>query len=327
MTRLQCVAVNGTFTVTVTVQNTGSTSGSFDIQVADTALLGGWTINTGPQLNQSFSAGQTRSFPFTVTASSGGTHWFNGQARISGHVLWDGSSMQSGRATATDATPQVQSVSLSTNAVAVNGTFTVTVTVQNTGSTSGSFDIQVADTALLGGWTMNTGPQLNQSFSAGQYWSFPFTVTASSGGTHSFNGQARISGHVLWDGSSMQSGNVTATDATPQVQLVSLLTNAVAVNGTFTVTVTVQNTGSTSGSFDIQVADTVLLGGWTINTGPQLNQSFSAGQTRSFPFTVTASSGGTHSFNGQARISGHVLWDGSSMQSQRPDGNFPDAIF
>ncbi len=112
-------------------------------------------------------------------------------------------------------TPVVQSVTPSQTSVAVNQTFPVTLTVTNTGPSSGNFDIQLVDTAwtavLGGGWTVTTPVQQNQNFSGYQAQTFTFNVTATSEGKHSFNGQARISGHILWDGSSVQSGNVVAS--------------------------------------------------------------------------------------------------------------------
>jgi hypothetical protein len=111
--------------------------------------------------------------------------------------------------------PVVQSVSPSQTSVEVKQTFPVTVTVKNTGPSSGSFDIQLVDTAwaaiLGGGWTVASPVQQNQNFSGYQAQTFTFNVTATTEGTHSFNGQARMSGHVLWDGSSLQSANVVAS--------------------------------------------------------------------------------------------------------------------
>jgi uncharacterized repeat protein (TIGR03803 family) len=115
--------------------------------------------------------------------------------------------------TTSSATPVVQSVVLSQATVAVNGTFQVTVTVKNTGGTAGNFDVQLADTAWVSGWQVLTPAFQNQAFTAGQSQPFTFNVKATSAGQHAFNSQARINGHWVWDGSSIQSANVTATSS------------------------------------------------------------------------------------------------------------------
>jgi hypothetical protein len=119
--------------------------------------------------------------------------------------------------TTTPSAPLVQSVDLSQETVVDNQTFQVTVTVKNTGQSAGNFDVQLVDTALLGGWQIvaPVPPPTDLNFSAGQTQAFTFDVTATSAGTHSFKGQARINGHWLWDGSSLQSANVVAGPVGP----------------------------------------------------------------------------------------------------------------
>jgi hypothetical protein len=122
-------------------------------------------------------------------------------------------SIEFNASTASSAAPVVQSVVLHQATVAVNGTFQVTVTVKNTGGTAGNFDVQLVDTDWFGGWQVVTPAFQNQAFTAGQSLPFTFNVKATSAGQHSFNGQARINGHWVWDGSSIQSANVTATSS------------------------------------------------------------------------------------------------------------------
>jgi hypothetical protein len=83
------VAVNQTFPVTVAVKNTGPSAGNFDIRLVDPALLGGWPVATSVQANQSFNAGQTLPFTFSVTATSAGTHNLLGQACVHGSLSED----------------------------------------------------------------------------------------------------------------------------------------------------------------------------------------------------------------------------------------------
>jgi hypothetical protein len=120
--------------------------------------------------------------------------------------------VQEGPQQASQSTPSVQSVIPSQTSVADNHVYPVTVTVKNTGSSAGNFDIQLVDTASEGGWPVLTPAPTptNVNFSVGQTQTFTFYVIPKSVGTHSFSGQARVNGHLLWDGSSLQSANVVA---------------------------------------------------------------------------------------------------------------------
>jgi hypothetical protein len=109
--------------------------------------------------------------------------------------------------------PVVKTVDVPQTPVTVNQSFPITVTVKNTGPSAGSFDIRLVDTALLGGWTVATPVKANQNFNAGQSQTFTFNVTATSAGTHSFLGQARVNGSISvdWIGANgMHSANVVA---------------------------------------------------------------------------------------------------------------------
>lgn len=304
------VDLGETFVVTVSVRNTGASSGNLDVRVAESPTGGlGWEVITPPYLNQGFDSNQLRAFTFNVKATTVGPDILLGQARRTGNELWNGAE-KSVRVTASNVVAEVLSVTPSKNPVQLNEAFSVAVAVKNPGASSGNLDVRLVEsTAGSLGWQVSTTPYLAQPFSPGETRTFSFNVRSTSVGTATLLGQAQKAGGTLWN-ESQKSAQINSTNVVPLITSITPSKTTVALNETFSVTVEVRNAGTSTGNLDIRLAEPAQGGlGWQVITQPYIDQTFTPSQTRTFSFDAKALTQGTSTLLGQARRSGGTLWN------------------
>ncbi len=338
-----------TVTVTVTMRNTGTTTwtdangyrlGSQNPM--DNTTWGSDRISM--PAGSSIAPGQQVAFSWTVTAPAAGTYNFQWQMRQSG-VEWFGPLTPNVAVTVSStppppppppsATNDAQFVSQNVPASMVAGqTYSVTVTMRNTGTSTwiddpttpyrlGSQNLQDNTTWGSNRISMAAG----SSIAPNQQVSFSWSVTAPAAGTYNFQWQMRQSG-VEWFGPLTPNVAVTVSATPPpppppttsgnSAQFVSQTVPAAMQPGlTYTVSVTMRNTGTTTWIDD--PTNPYRLGSqnpqdnmtWGMNRVSLLaGASIAPGQDGTYTWDVTApATEGNYAFQWQMRQSG-VEWFG-----------------
>ena len=315
------ISINSTYStgqsmiVTMTVTNNGESGATGVIPSALTiGGTSGATYVAGPNpTSQDIPAGEQRQFTWGYTAgATSGTLDFTGSA--SGTDSVSGTPISTGSETSNTATVQLKaalssSISPDKTTVSTGQTFTVTMTVDNTGEARAN---NVAPSALtLGGTssaTLVSGPNPTSIYiNGGTQQQFTWTYQAGgSVGTVNFTGNA--SGTDANSGLTASSGSSTSSDVT--IEIAGALTSSIAPETAtvntgqyFTVTMTVDNTG---GAYVNNVAPSVLtLGGTssaTLVSGPDPAGAAIPGSGQQlYTWTYQAGgSAGTVNFTGNA---------------------------
>ncbi len=222
--------MSGSYTLTVTVNNCASLPSSTTVTVNPAPTIPGGVSNTGP-----YCTGQT--IQLNAPTVPGATYSWTGPGGYT-------SNQQS--PTRTNAT------------VAMSGSYTLTVTVNNCASLPSSTTVTVNPTPTIPGGVSNTGP-----YCEGQ--TIQLNAPTIPGATYAWTGPG---------GYTSNQQSPTRTNAT------------VAMSGSYTLTVTVNNCASLPSSTTVTVNPTPAIPGGVSNTGPycegqtiQLNAPTVAGAT------------------------------------------------
>ena len=191
--------------------------------------------------------------------------------------------------------------------VSAGQTFTVTMTVTNSGQSGAN---AVAPSALVTGGssagTLVTGPApAAAAIAGGTFANFTWTYTAGAAGTLSFSGSASgtdaSTGNPVSSGAGSSSNIAVQTAAALGVTL-SIPATVISPGTLFTVTMNVTNSG---GAIANGVAPSVLTlsgtGAATFASGPSpASRTLVGGTSGSFSWTYTATTDGTIQFSGSA---------------------------
>ncbi|MGE0519939.1 MAG: M12 family metallo-peptidase [Candidatus Binatia bacterium] len=307
-----------TYTVSVVMQNTGGTTWTAASNYRLGALYGNWGVSrVYLGSGESVAPGQQKTFTFTVRApSSAGTYNFRWRMVQEG-VAWFGASSNNvavvvnGTGTGRNAAFVSQSVPSS---MIAGQLYSVSVTMQNTGGTTWTAASYYRLGAQYGGWgptRVYLGAQ--DSIAPGQQKTFTWTVRApSTPGTYNFQWRMVQEG-VAWFGASSTRVAVTVGGATRNAALVSQdVPSSMTAGESYTVSVTMQNTGSTTWTAADNYRLGARYGGWGTNRVlMQPGESVAPGQQKTFTWTVTAPSApSTYDFQWQM-VQEMVAWFGA----------------
>jgi len=308
------------FTVTMTVQNTGE---AYANTVAQSALVVGGTssaikVNGPTPPAASIPGGGQKIFTWTYTAgATPGTVHFTGSA--SGTDANNGAAIATGNTTSADQTVQAAGT-LDASSISLRSTvnyrqsFTVTMTVTNNGTSQIN---NVTPTALtLGGAgsaAKISGPTpASANIPGGAQQSFSWTYMAGTvSGAVNFTGSA--SGTDSISGLPVSSGSNTSPNCTIQspasIAVSSITSNKSVVNvgQTFTITASVFNAGQETVNALVPSALVKTGAGTaTILSGPTpSNASLPGNATQTFTWTLSATGAGLVSYNAGASGTGN----------------------
>ncbi|MFH1459663.1 MAG: PQQ-binding-like beta-propeller repeat protein [Candidatus Omnitrophota bacterium] len=310
------ISTDQEFTVTMTVENTGSsTINSVDILSLTLSSTSGATATTVSNPNsQDIGPTQQRNFPWTYTAgSTPGTVNFTGYAQGSdseGSII--SSTVTSSDIVIENRAALIVSVNATPSTVNTSQTITIAVTVSNTGQAQA---LNVAPSLIPSGSaspSISTGPSPSTAtVNGGQSQTFTYTATASSAGTAIFtaniaSGLDENSNAGLTATNAQDSVTVEAAPTYALTSSIAAAPQAANVAGTITVTMNVQNTGTDiinniapSGlSVGGSSSDAIYVSGPV----PANVSSLISGATQNFVWTYTAGTTlGTVTFSGNAQ--------------------------
>ena len=331
------MAPGQTYAVSVTMQNTGTTTwtaaGAYRLGSQNPQDNTTWGTNrVSLPSGSSVAPGANVTFSFNVTApATKGTYNFQWRIVQDG-VEWFGA--LSTNVAVKDGLNDASFVSQSVPSVMTPGqTYAVSVTMQNTGGTTwsagaayrlGSQNPQ--DNTTWG--TSRVSLPGGSSVAPGANVTFSFNVTApATAGTYNFQWRMVQDG-VEWFGA--LSANAAVRVGLDNAQFVSQNVPVAMTPGqTYTVSVSMQNTGSTTWS-----AGTVGLGSqnpqdnttWGFNR-VWLTNAVAPGETATFSFSVTApSTAGTYNFQWRM-VEGSLGWFGAATPNVAVNNGPDDAQF
>jgi C1A family cysteine protease len=312
-----------TYTVHVTVQNTGTT-----IWTASAGYKLGAVGDSDPfapnrillDSGDSIAPGQSKAFTFTMTAPSKAGSYVTDWRMVREGVAWFGSTLLV--QLTVQAGPEQYGAAIAANDMPTSMTagesYVVHVTVQNTGLNTWT----AADGYKLGaaGDVDPFGPtrillDASDSIAKGQSKAFTFTVTAPRApGTYVVTWRMVREG-VTWFGASSKVSVSVSSGVKNAVIVGSDMPGTMTAGQTYTIHITVQNTGTTtwaaSGNYKLGfVGDRPPFGPARVLLDP--SASVAPGQQYTFTFTITASST-TGTYTMQYRmVQELVTWFGQS---------------
>ncbi|MGD9765261.1 MAG: PQQ-dependent sugar dehydrogenase [Candidatus Binatia bacterium] len=193
-------------------------------------------------------------------------------------------------------------------------TYAVSVTMQNTGSATWTAASHYRLGALHGGWgATRVSLGAGESIGPGQQKTFTWNVRApDTAGTHNFQWRMVQEG-VAWFGASSTNVAVAVTGAGRNAAMVSeTVPTTMTAGQTYTVSVTMQNTGGITWTAASNYRLGALYGNWGV-TRVLLGagDSIAPGQQKTFTWTVRApSTAGTYNFQWRMLQEG-VAWFGA----------------
>jgi len=312
------VSTDQAFTVTMTVQNPGSTGiDDVDPSVLTVNSTGGASASTGTNPSpQNIDASGQKQYQWTYTAgSSAGTINFEGYAQGTdqeGTIISD--TVKSSDVTVEGKCALSLGVSASPSSVSTSETVTIVVTVTNSGQADAIGVVPSLSPSGSASPSVSTGPSPSSAtIRGGASKQFTFTGYGSSAGTATFtagisSGTDENSGTQLTATSAQDSVSVAAPPSFSLTSSIAATPTAVDTGGTVTVTMTVQNTGSST--LNTVTPSTITVGGTssdaTLATGPIPTSvsTLTGGATQAFVWTYTAGTTlGTLTFTGNATSS------------------------
>ena len=330
------VNTNETINITVTVSNTGDASATGVTPSLTPSGTASPVVDSGPSpASATIKGGRSVQFSYTAHGINAGTATFTanisgGSDENSGDDLIASSVQDSVTVQTPPSYELTSSISASPSAVNSGGSITVTMSVQNTGSSTVT---NIAPSSLTVGGTSSdaiyvSGPDPTSisSLAPGITQDFSWTYTAGSTlGTVNFTGNAT--------GTQTSSDSTTSGDVTIQAQAASLSSSisaapsSVLTNATITVTMTVSNTAASGGAAANDVSPSILTlagtsGEANLLTGPSPSSAdIAAGSSQDFVWTYKAGlTPGTVNFTGSASgVDANSLEDVSSVSSVSGD--------
>ena len=308
------VTPGGTFSVTDTVQNSGSAAAAASTTryyLSTTTLKSGARLLTGSRAVPSLAPGATSSGTVTVTVSAGtasGTYFLLACADDT-LVVKETNESNNCKASATQVTvsgPDLLETAVSNppTTVTPGGTFSVTDTVQNSGSAAAAASTTryyLSTTTLKSGARLLTGSRAVPSLAPSATSSGTVTVTVSAGTASGTYFLLACADDTLVVKETNESNNCKASATQVTVSGPDLLETAVSnppttvtPGGTFSVTDTVQNSGSAAAAASTTryyLSTTTLKSGARLLTGSRAVPSLAPSATSSGTVTVTVSAG------------------------------------
>ena len=309
------ISTGQSFTVTMTAQNTGSsTVNTVDPSTLTVNATGGAGANTstnpGPQDIDTSAQAQ---FQWIYTAgSSSGTLNFQGYAQgVDQEGTITSNVAKSPDIYVEDKANLSLGISASPSTVNVSQTINIVITLTNTGTADAFNVIPSITPSGSAGPTIDTGPSPSSAtIRGGKSQQFSFTAHATTDGTAVFTGDLSSG---IDENSNLSLSVTSAQDSVsvlspPSYAMTSSITatpTAVNTANTITVTMTVQNTGGSM--LSNVIPSTLTIGGTSsdasLSTGPTPGSvsSLSAGSSQNFVWTYTSGTTlGTINFTGNA---------------------------
>lgn len=286
-------AAPATYSGTLTVRNssTGCVSGTYNTTVS---VIGNPTITLGG--TPSVCSGATTALhPYTGTTSSPTTY----------SITWGSTASGAGFTNVTNAALPASNISLAVPAGATAGTYVGAITVSNSGNcTSGGGPLQSISVTVTTTPTITLGS--NPSVCAGiTSATLPYTATTGSPDQYS----------ITWNSAATTAGFTNVTNASLQVNNITLAVPGAATAATYNGTMTIRNsiTGCVSTVYNISV---------TVNANPTITlggtPSVCAGVTSVLhPYTATTATPTAYSitWGGAATTAGFTNVTNASLQA------------
>ena len=276
-------SAGGALTYTVTVTNTGSVSDTYSLTTADNASWSRTISSTSPSL----AAGAFSTATLTVTIPASAENNARDNVRVTATSQADPSVSDSDSCIAYVSLLGVEvSISPPSRDGSPGAALTYTVTVRNTGGAADNYILTKSDNA---GWSLSLSPS-TLSLAVGASGTSTLTVTISASAENNAQDSVTVTATSQTDSSVSDSASCTARcvkQVLPGGVQVTISENKSGNPGErleFSVTFT--NTGTATGTFDLNAEDTKGWGPTLAVTPPRITLAGGASRTIGLSITI-----------------------------------------